>query len=160
MHASKYASSSPLSVMAIVPTNRHCTPPQLSLSLLIMIYPFHYLFSILAYCSLLHTVLGTPLPYDSHNGTSPSYSLGHTGLEALVNRQAKDKPLLRLLPLGASITRGTNSNPVNGYRKNLRDELRFLGYPVNMVGCMAEGDFNDNQHEGHPGWFISQVATA
>ncbi|KAF1993338.1 carbohydrate esterase family 3 protein, partial [Amniculicola lignicola CBS 123094] len=64
---------------------------------------------------------------------------------------------LRIMPLGASITQGAASVPLNGYRKGLRDQLRFLGYEVNMVGSGSDGAFNDNQHEGHPGALIREL---
>lgn len=42
---------------------------------------------------------------------------------------------LRILPLGASITRGEQSNPKDGYRKSLRDKLLQAGWVnINMVG--------------------------
>lgn len=47
---------------------------------------------------------------------------------------------LRILPLGASITYGTGSSQGNGYRKFLRDQLRFMGYNVNMVGSKVPGN--------------------
>lgn len=50
---------------------------------------------------------------------------------------------LRILPLGASITWGTGSTTGNGYRKPLRDQLRFDGWNVNMVGSRAGGSMND-----------------
>lgn len=66
------------------------------------------------------------------------------------------------MPLGASITQGWNPNipeeHQNGYRKPLRDDLRHRGYPVNMVGSRAHGDFKDHQHEGWPGLEVDQVA--
>ncbi|KAH7399037.1 carbohydrate esterase family 3 protein [Phaeosphaeria sp. MPI-PUGE-AT-0046c] len=78
------------------------------------------------------------------------------------NRRDVEKPLLRIMALGASITQGWNTNipeeHQNGYRKSLRDELRHRGYPVNMVGSRANGDFKDHQHEGWPGLEIDQVA--
>ena len=72
---------------------------------------------------------------------------------------------LRIMALGASITQGqrgdgNTSNDVshNGYRKPLRDQLRSRDYQVNMIGCMSTGQMRDRQHEGHPGFLISQVA--
>jgi lysophospholipase L1-like esterase len=66
------------------------------------------------------------------------------------------------VPLGASITQGWDVGIIqslqDGYRKPLRDELRYRGYAVNMVGSRAEGEFIDNQHEGWPGLEIDQVA--
>lgn len=50
---------------------------------------------------------------------------------------------LRILPLGASITWGTKSTDGNGYRKALRDQLRFDGWNVNMVGSRSNGTMND-----------------
>lgn len=38
---------------------------------------------------------------------------------------------LRIMPLGASITQGYASTDGNGYRKHLRDRLRFAGWKVN-----------------------------
>ncbi|KAL1592781.1 hypothetical protein SLS60_011197 [Paraconiothyrium brasiliense] len=65
------------------------------------------------------------------------------------------------MPLGASITLGIGDTPSgseNGYRKPLRDELRYLGYEVNMVGCSATGNgFLDRQHEGHPSLVIQEI---
>lgn len=46
---------------------------------------------------------------------------------------------LRILPLGASITRGVPSSDNNGYRKALREQLRFEGWEVNMVGSKQDG---------------------
>jgi hypothetical protein len=92
--------------------------------------------------------------YDPHNGTASD--MGYS----ILSRQT-GKRSLRIMPLGASVTRGEGPpEPYNGYRKPLRDQLRFLGYPVNMIGCLADGDFNDNQHEGHRGALISQVKDA
>ncbi|KAF2036073.1 SGNH hydrolase [Setomelanomma holmii] len=74
-----------------------------------------------------------------------------------------EKPLLRIMPLGASLTQGFDVNiPAdlrNGYRRPLREELRYRGYPVDMVGTQANGDFIDRQHEGYPGLEVDQVAT-
>ncbi|KAF2114469.1 SGNH hydrolase-type esterase domain-containing protein [Lophiotrema nucula] len=113
---------------------------------------------LLAHCiSLYRVVVASPL-HDALRDLaySPYNDTQYAELGSLTARQ-DEKVLLRLMPLGASITQGQNSNPENGYRKNLRDELRFLGYPVNMVGCQSTGDFADKQHEGHPGAIISGV---
>lgn len=69
-----------------------------------------------------------------------------------------DKPfLLRIMPLGASITAGVGTDPQNGYRKPLREQLTEEGWTVDMVGSEADGDFDDNQHEGHPGFVVDQM---
>ncbi|KAK8855247.1 carbohydrate esterase family 3 protein [Apiospora arundinis] len=71
-----------------------------------------------------------------------------------------DKFWLRVMPLGASITQGIQSTDGNGYRKHIRDQLRFAGWNVNMVGSKRDGNMNDKDNEGHPGWVISQVTGA
>lgn len=51
------------------------------------------------------------------------------------------------MPLGASITKGSSDAPElkgRGYRKFLRDRLRFRGWKVNYVGSQRNGEFNDN----------------
>lgn len=61
------------------------------------------------------------------------------------NGTAKDF-YLRILPLGASITFGvdaTEPNTGNGYRKFLRDQLRYEGWQVNMVGSKSSGTMRD-----------------
>lgn len=63
-------------------------------------------------------------------------------------RQSAGNFYLRIMPLGASITRGSNDHPDlrgRGYRKFLRDKLRILGWKVNMVGSFRNGEqFSDN----------------
>ncbi|KAL4787093.1 SGNH hydrolase-type esterase domain-containing protein [Aspergillus varians] len=68
--------------------------------------------------------------------------------------------MLRVLPLGASITVGYKSTDGNGYRKPLREQLRYAGWEVDMVGRLANGTMKDNQNEGHYGDTIEQVAKA
>jgi hypothetical protein len=77
------------------------------------------------------------------SGVEPSQSSFTTTLSP----RAEDF-YLRLMPLGASITRGDPADPddpdKNGYRKFLRDRLRFDGWEVNMVGSVSSwGNMND-----------------
>jgi hypothetical protein len=51
-----------------------------------------------------------------------------------LNNQKAKPGWLRVMPLGASITRGLKSTPEDGYRKALREHLVSLGHSVNMVG--------------------------
>ncbi|KAI1149546.1 hypothetical protein F4825DRAFT_49431 [Nemania diffusa] len=67
---------------------------------------------------------------------------------------------LRVMPLGASITEGVESSDGNGYRKWLRQQLRFHGWKVNMVGSKNDGTMADNDNEGHPGYYVDQVHNA
>ncbi|KAI0967672.1 carbohydrate esterase family 3 protein [Xylaria arbuscula] len=64
------------------------------------------------------------------------------------------------MPLGASITYGEPSDPASlgrGYRKYIRDSLRFRGWNVNMVGSRNHGQFADNDVEGWPGLIIDNI---
>ncbi|KXH67624.1 hypothetical protein CSAL01_07878 [Colletotrichum salicis] len=69
----------------------------------------------------------------------------------ILNQRAEPQDFyLRIMPLGASITAGDPEYPgdteKNGYRKALRDQLRFEGWKVNM------------DHEGIGGERVSAVA--
>jgi hypothetical protein len=61
----------------------------------------------------------------------------------LDKREKKAFPL-RVLPLGASITFGIGSKDGNGYRKDVRDQLRFAGWEVDMVGGVQSGSMKDS----------------
>lgn len=90
-------------------------------------------------------------------GTSafPSYPV--RDVEGCLARR-DDKPFyLRIAPLGASITNGYLSTDDNGFRKYIRDQLRYEGWSVNMVGSEKTGTMDDNDNEGHPGWTTQQV---
>ncbi|KPM39384.1 hypothetical protein AK830_g7215 [Neonectria ditissima] len=90
--------------------------------------------------------------------TSPNYD-EYLSEFPKVQRRAEDF-YLRIMPLGASITRGqpapedTNGN---GYRKLIRDQLRSEGWKVNMVGSVNYGQMADNDNEGWPGFLVSGV---
>ena len=96
--------------------------------------------------------------------------------ELLARDNASGKPLLRIMALGASITAGSTSNPMDGYRKHLRGLLRGAGYEVNFVGSQQvtrfllkqsssnamsrtnpTGSMHDGEHEGYPGRRILEV---
>jgi lysophospholipase L1-like esterase len=66
---------------------------------------------------------------------------------------------IRIMPLGDSITYGTNSTGTVGYRRPLYQLLSGAGYSVDFVGSQADGspmDF-DRNHEGHRGWRADQI---
>jgi lysophospholipase L1-like esterase len=66
---------------------------------------------------------------------------------------------VRVMPLGASITWGTNSTDGNGYREELRKHLvDDAGLSIDYVGSQKSGTAADNDNEGHPGYRIDQVA--
>jgi lysophospholipase L1-like esterase len=71
---------------------------------------------------------------------------------------------IRILPLGDSITVGqfSGTSPDDSghwisYRLALKNKLVSEGYDVNFVGSQLSGDveFEDAQHEGHSGWYMS-----
>jgi lysophospholipase L1-like esterase len=67
--------------------------------------------------------------------------------------------LVRVMPLGDSITWGTESTDGNGYREALRGLLvRTAGVPIDYVGSQKSGNAADNDNEGHPGYRIDQLA--
>ncbi|WP_432836639.1 SGNH/GDSL hydrolase family protein [Dactylosporangium sp. CA-092794] len=66
---------------------------------------------------------------------------------------------VKVMPLGASITWGTNSSDGNGYRETLRRHLTGeAGLSIDYVGSQRSGTAADNDNEGHPGYRIDQVA--
>jgi hypothetical protein len=113
----------------------------------------------------------TVISHDSLMSSDPEVS-------ALQPRDTKPFPL-RVLPLGASITMGYKSADGNGYRKWLRQQLRYAGWDVDMVGTTKSGTMHDNvsysilalsyfgriyfdssqDHDGHIGWRIDQIAS-
>lgn len=73
-----------------------------------------------------------------------------------------EAPVIRILPLGDSITHGAANNDVNppftgGYRKPLYNLLTQAGYNVEFVGTRTQnsGDMVSPVHEGYPGYRIS-----
>lgn len=67
-------------------------------------------------------------------------------------------PVLRVMPLGDSITNGTGSNDTAGYRGFLWTFLKNAGYNVDFVGSATSNpgiiEGMDINHEGHGGWKI------
>lgn len=57
--------------------------------------------------------------------------------------------MLRILPLGASITQGYQSADGNGYRRSLRQQLRHAGWEVDMIGSQKSGAMHDNVSHTH-----------
>lgn len=67
---------------------------------------------------------------------------------------------IRIMPLGDSITRGTGSTDMAGYRRPLYNRLVGPGgYETDFVGSLRDGPNTfDNQHEGHGGFTAAQIA--
>ena len=66
---------------------------------------------------------------------------------------------IRIMPLGDSITTGYHATNSNGYRKPLYLNLTNSGYNVDFVGSQTDGDFADQNHEGHSGWHAAEDGT-
>ncbi|KAI0396844.1 SGNH hydrolase-type esterase domain-containing protein [Xylariaceae sp. FL0594] len=64
---------------------------------------------------------------------------------------------LRVMFLGASVTRGDVSIGNLGFRSPLRDRLSALGNPINFVGSQRLGAFKDNDVEAYKGNRIDQI---
>lgn len=69
--------------------------------------------------------------------------------------------IIRIMPLGDSITRGSPIDPRVGYRQKLYLDLRNAGFNVDFVGNLSDGEDAspsfDTDHEGHGGWSIDQI---
>ena len=95
-----------------------------------------------------------PLIYDV---SDKSFSLNIIEKSRQINQDTKiSSSTIKLMPLGDSITWGTNPDNSNsaGYRRSLYSQLTNAGYNVDFVGSLNGGlpsDF-DRDNEGHPGW--------
>jgi hypothetical protein len=78
------------------------------------------------------------------NEASLSVFYGGKEYDSSLARRDTEYFTLRVMPLGASITQGYLSSDNNGYRKVLREQLRYSGWPVNMVGSLEDGTMLDN----------------
>jgi lysophospholipase L1-like esterase len=67
---------------------------------------------------------------------------------------------VRIMPLGDSITRGSGSTSINGYRRPLFQRLEAASHFVDFVGSQLDGstDF-DRNHEGRSGWYADGGST-
>ncbi|RGP78871.1 hypothetical protein FLONG3_3070 [Fusarium longipes] len=66
-------------------------------------------------------------------------------------------PNIRALPLGDSITKGSGSPSLVGYRLPFRQKILAQGVKVNMVGTLKNGNMVDGHHEGHSGKLLADI---
>ena len=67
--------------------------------------------------------------------------------------------VIKIMPLGDSITYGEGSSTGGGYRLPLWNELRARGFTLDFVGSVQAGPTTfERENEGHPGWKINQIA--
>ncbi|KAF9887793.1 hypothetical protein FE257_009599 [Aspergillus nanangensis] len=71
-----------------------------------------------------------------------------------------DGVLLKVLPIGDSITKGSQSSDDNGYREKLHIKLEAYTNAIDFVGGESIGSMEDSQHEGHGGYTINQIEQA
>ena len=72
-----------------------------------------------------------------------------------------EEDLLRIMPLGNSITLGYDgtSSDLGGYRSKLETGLLSEDYVFDFVGSLNYGPSGfDNDHEGHGGWHADEIA--
>jgi lysophospholipase L1-like esterase len=68
-------------------------------------------------------------------------------------------PVVRVMPLGDSITVGVGSSTGAGYRLPLwQRSTAQHRYTLHLVGSQRGGDFAEPWHEGHSGWMINDIA--
>lgn len=84
-------------------------------------------------------------------------ALAGTALLGPAPAAAESNGGVRVLPLGDSITEGTQVP--GGYRIGLWQRFTAGGYRVDFTGSQFNGParLGDHDHEGHPGWRIDQI---
>lgn len=76
---------------------------------------------------------------------------------APIARAIEPGQVIKIMPLGDSITAGIGDPVVGGYRCRLKAYLAAQGQPTDFVGSLSGGSCADNQHEGHSGWTIQDI---
>jgi hypothetical protein len=105
--------------------------------------PIHWVVqACLIWLTLLSASVAASLPNYS-NDLSSATADGSTDIATIQARGTKPF-MLRILPLGASITQGYKSKDGNGYRKWLRQQLRYAGWEVDMIGSKKTGTMHNN----------------
>jgi lysophospholipase L1-like esterase len=68
--------------------------------------------------------------------------------------------VVKIMPLGDSITAGVGSTAWGGYRVDLWNDCAAAHWRVTFVGSQSNGPASlpDKQHEGHPGWRVDQIS--
>ncbi|MEU6239440.1 GDSL-type esterase/lipase family protein, partial [Kitasatospora sp. NPDC047058] len=91
-------------------------------------------------------------------GAALALGPGVVPASALTPAVAPTPAPVKVMPLGDSITDGSNSSTGAGYRAPLWDlTARQSPYAVDLVGTATSGAVADPDHEGHSGYRIAQV---
>jgi lysophospholipase L1-like esterase len=86
-------------------------------------------------------------------------AIGVLGLAPLASpAEAARRPVVRVMPLGDSITAGVGASWSAGYRVQLHSRLVAAGLRVDFVGSQLNGPIGSDRHnEGHGGWTIDDL---
>ncbi|MGW6981138.1 FG-GAP-like repeat-containing protein [Streptomyces sp. NPDC054932] len=89
-------------------------------------------------------------------GATAAFGLADTPLAVAAPQPAP--PLVRIMPLGDSITAGEGSEGRAGYRAPLWDRItEQSGYTPDFVGSGSFGNTADPDNEGHSGWTVGGI---
>ncbi|MER7827604.1 GDSL-type esterase/lipase family protein [Streptomyces sp. NPDC096097] len=79
-------------------------------------------------------------------------------LGAVLASAAPSAPVVRVMPLGDSITYGQGSSNESGYRLPLNElAAKQSRYSLDFVGSLEHGALPDSAHEGHAGYTIERI---
>ena len=79
-------------------------------------------------------------------------------LAFFVHEAKASPPIVKIMPLGDSITVGDGDPGLDGYRKSLFMDLTNSGFNVDFVGSQTNGTGLDNNNEGHEGFEANQIS--
>ncbi|KAI0444613.1 SGNH hydrolase-type esterase domain-containing protein [Xylaria telfairii] len=116
---------------------------------------------VLAVLALVLALIGT-LGVFTYNVVDYDKYVHQLGRAADNSTTSDDSPVVEIVPLrmmfvGASITRGEVSTGDRGYRKHIRDTVISWGRVVNFVGFNRFGDWEDNDVEGWGSYRIRTI---
>ena len=105
------------------------------------------------------TTSAAPAPVSTLVVTTGSPTPSPTRVPARTPEVVRAEPVVRIMPLGDSITYGLNHPDHGSYRAALGARLTAAGVSYDFVGSMSSGPAGtDRDNEGHIGWRIDQIA--
>ena len=130
-------------------------------------YAVHFLsvMFLLVACTRSAADVSTPMPLIAAN--PPPVSTLTATLESVLIATATpacddSQNIVKIMPLGDSITFGEGDPKRGGYRTVLSTLLAEDGYMIDFVGSQRSGEevLADPDNEGHPGWRITNIRKA
>jgi lysophospholipase L1-like esterase len=115
----------------------------------------------LAFAIMVISACAPPAPFDSRpviTSTVAKTLPTATALPQMTPTPTCDG-ILRIMPLGDSITFGETATAYGGYENALQSSLAHDGFRFDLVGSQKSPSkiIPDIDHEGHPGWSISAL---